>query len=194
MKKMIIALSMVAVMCATSFGRNSTVATLEDMAANTVAVGNLTSTGTVTAANLLTTTATAAGHWTVASNLTVVGTSQLPIMITSNLTATSLVCTSAHYGKRITIQTNAAVAITLPANGATAGSWIDFAVHGSASDACDPTISTATADTLIGPNDVDLDSVSFGSSNRIGSQLRFWSDGTFWHVQNLGGTTATYND
>jgi hypothetical protein len=61
-------------------------------------------------------------------------------------------------------------------------------------DACAPTISAATADTLIGPNDVDLDSVTWGTGHRIGAYCRFISDGAFWHVQNLAGTTMTYTD
>jgi hypothetical protein len=107
---------------------------------------------------------------------------------------TSRVLTASDYGKFIIINTNAAVAVTLPSNGTPAGVWINVAVHGSASDACAPTISAASADTLIGPNDVDLDSVTWGTGHRIGAQAKFWSDGTLWHVQNLGGTTMTYTD
>ena len=92
------------------------------------------------------------------------------------------------------IRTNAAVAITLPTNGVSAGCWVDVAVHSTSSDDCAPTISAATADTLIGPNDIDLKSVTWGTGNRIGAYARFISDGTYWHVQNLGGTTMTYND
>ncbi len=127
----------------------------------------------------------------------------------SNLTAkavttvtestTTRVCTSADYGKLILIVTNAAVAITLPANGAPAGSWIAFAIASRSAilpstDDCVPTISAATTDTLIGPNDIDLKSVTWGTGHRIGAQAKFWSDGFFWHVQNLGGTTMTYTD
>jgi len=110
------------------------------------------------------------------------------------LTTTNRTVTSADYGKIIIINTNAAVTLTLPANGATAGSWVEVVVHGSATDACAPTIAAATADTLVGPNDVDLDSVTWGTGHRIGAQAKFWSDGTLWHVRNLGGTTMTYTD
>jgi len=123
-----------------------------------------------------------------------VGTLTAAIEAVVQETAVARVVTSADYGKNIIVNTNAAVAITLPANGATAGSWFVVTVHGSASDSCAPTISAATADTLIGPNDVDLDSVTWASTHRIGAQAKFWSDGTWWHVQNLGGTTMTYTD
>jgi len=113
---------------------------------------------------------------------------------TTPLAATSLILTSAHYGSMVIISTNAAVALTLPANGAAAGSWIDVAIKGTASDDCAPTIAAATVDTMIGPNDVDIDSVTWGTGQRIGACARFWSDGSFWHVQNLGGTTMTYTD
>lgn len=107
---------------------------------------------------------------------------------------TSRVLTASDYGKIVIINTNVAVAVTLPSNGTPAGVWIQVAVHGAASDACAPTVSAAAVDTLIGPNDIDLDSVTWGSGHRIGAQAKFWSDGTSWHVQNLGGTTMTYTD
>lgn len=92
------------------------------------------------------------------------------------------------------INTNTTVAITLPTNGCPAGSWVDIGVHSGASDDCAPTISAATADTLITPNSADSDSVTWGTGHRIGAYARFVSDGAFWHVQNLGGTTMTVND
>lgn len=117
-----------------------------------------------------------------------------PRLSVTRLDAASLVLTSAHYGTMICVSNTAAVAITLPANGAAAGSWIDVSVYSASTDDCVPTISAATADTLIGPNDIDLDSVTWATSHRIGAYARFWSDGAKWHVLNLGGTTMTYTD
>lgn len=144
---------------------------------------------------------TDAGNATVGGTLTVNGATTLTGAVTAGTFATSektttnaLTLTSAHYGTMILVNTNAAVTLTLPANGAAAGSWIAVSVHGEASDSCAPTIAAATVDTLIGPNDPDLDSVTWGSGHRMGAQAKFWSDGSFWHVQNLGGTTMTYTD
>ena len=102
------------------------------------------------------------------------------------------VCTSADYGKLILLSYEGAVAVTLPANAALAGSCIDFLVIGS--DACDPTISTATADPLITFNDLDGDSVSYATTHRVGAYVRFISNGTYWVAVNLGSTTMTVND
>ena len=109
-------------------------------------------------------------------------------------TTNAIVLTANDYNQIQTIHTNAAVAITLPANGAPAGTWIDVAVHGAASDDCAPTIAAATADTLITTNSADSDSVTYGSGHRIGAHAHFWSDGSFWHAENRGGTTMTVND
>jgi hypothetical protein len=134
------------------------------------------------------------GAATLSSTLSVSGaaTMRIPVMTVVTEATTNRVCTSADYGKVIIVATNAAVAITLPANGAAAGSWIGVMVKGS--DDCAPTIAAATQDTLVGPNDVDLDSVTWGTGHRIGAFARFISDGTSWHVLNLGGTTMTYTD
>jgi len=110
---------------------------------------------------------------------------------------TTVTLTLADCGKTMIVTNGAAVAITLPANGAAAGSWIDVAVGamtGNGADDCAPTIAAATADTLITPNSADADSVTWGTGHRINAYARFWSDGAFWHVQNLGGTTMTYTD
>lgn len=115
-----------------------------------------------------------------------------PVVPTTADATTTIVLTSADYGTTTLCSSNAAVAVTLPANGAAAGSWLEVAVIGT--DDCAPTVSAATADTLIGPNDVDLDSVTWATGHRINAVARFWSDGSFWHVQNLGGTTMTYTD
>ena len=98
-------------------------------------------------------------------------------------------CTSADYGKTILLSYADAVAVTLPANGAPAGSWIDFIVIGS--DSCAPTIAAATADTLITVNDQQADSVTFGSGHRVGAHVRVISTGTYWVAINMGSTTMT---
>lgn len=122
----------------------------------------------------------------------------IPIKTTDTIAVTTRVITSADYGKMLIVTTNAAVAITLPANGAPAGAWFDLVVGRNSAtpttDDCAPTVSAATADTLITPNSIDSDSVTWGSTHRIGAAARFFSDGYFWHVQNLGGTTMTYTD
>lgn len=109
----------------------------------------------------------------------------------ADATATRI-CTAADYGKLIMISSNAAVAVTLPANGAAAGSWIDFMVIGN--DSCAPTVAAATADTLITLNSADSDSVTFGSGHRIGAYLRCISNGSFWLAINLSQATMTVND
>ena len=133
----------------------------------------------------------------VTSNNTFSGTMQAQVTATVLESTTARVITSADYGTIVVITNGAAVAITLPANGAAIGSWFDLAIGaqaGAGDNATVPTISAATADTLIGTNDVDLDSVNWGSGHRINGYARFWSDGEFWHVLNLGGTTMTYTD
>lgn len=134
------------------------------------------------------------GSAAIGTNLVVSGaiTGRVPVWTTATQATTSKTCTSADYGKVIVLATNDAIAVTLPANGAAAGSWIDFMVTGT--DDCAPTVAAATADTLIGPNDVDLDSVTYGTGHRIGAYLRVVSDGAKWHAINLGTTTMTGND
>jgi len=100
------------------------------------------------------------------------------------------VITSADYGKVIILTHADNVAVTLPANGAAAGSWFDVALNGD--DSLAVVISAATVDTLIGKADAGLDSVTYGAGHRIGAYCRFWSDGTYWHVQNLSDCTMTY--
>jgi len=103
----------------------------------------------------------------------------------------SRVCTSADYGSIVMLSHADTVAITLPANGATAGSWIDFMLVGDNSLAV--TISPATAATLIQANDSTAASVTYNAGSRIGAYCRAISDGSYWHVLNLGGTTMTVN-
>ena len=140
------------------------------------------------------------GATTVATTLDVTGASRLGAITTVKDITDTRVCTSADYGKIILLATNTTVAVTLPANGAAAGSWIEFAAANQT--AILPivnatwvvTISAATADTLIGPNDIDLKSITWPTGHRIGAHARFWSDGFFWHVDALGGCVPTYTD
>jgi hypothetical protein len=134
-----------------------------------------------------------AGAKTFAS-LTVTGISKLPVIATTVDATTARVLTSADYGQIIMVTSNAAVAVTLPANGAAIGSQVDVMTGAGSTDSCVPTISAATADTLVGPGDQDLDSVTGATGHRIGLHVRFISDGAFWHVLNIGGTTLTYTD
>ena len=106
----------------------------------------------------------------------------------------ALTLTSAHYGQLVTFTNQAAVAVILPANGAPAGTWIEIAQGTVQNNTTAITVSAAIADTLIGPNDIDLDSVTYAAGHRIGGYMRFVSDGGFWQVLNLGGTTMTYTD
>jgi hypothetical protein len=122
------------------------------------------------------------------------GTATIIAVTPVDLHAVTLTLTSAHYGKIVMVTTNAANAITLPANGAPAGTWIDVMTGATSTDACVPTIAAATTDTLVGPNDQDLKSVTWATGHRIGAYAKFVSDGSFWHVLNLGGTTMTYTD
>lgn len=113
------------------------------------------------------------------------------LMTLTDATATR-VCTSADYGKVIFLSYGGAVAVTLPANGAPAGSWIMFVIIGT--DSCAPTIASATIDTLIAFNDQTADSLTFGSGHRIGGCLLFISTGTYWVGINLSGSnTVTVN-
>lgn len=115
----------------------------------------------------------------------------LHVLATDTITCAggTTVLTSAYYGKTIFITGEAAQTITLPANGAAAGSWMRFVVIGS--DSTVPTIAAATADTLITPNDAAADSVTFGSGHRIGACVMLISTGTYWVAINEGSTTMT---
>jgi len=128
------------------------------------------------------------GQWALSGTLTA------PALTPVIDATTSRVITSADYGKVIMLSSTNSIAVTLPANGAAAGSWVDVMTGAGSDDNTVPTISAATADTLVGPGDQDLDSVTWGSGHRIGAYAKFISDGSFWHVHNLGGTTMTYTD
>ena len=131
---------------------------------------------------------------TMDTTLGVTGPSTLALFASTIITTNAYTITSADYGTMIVVNTNTAVALTLPANGAAIGSWVDVATHSSVSDSCIPTIATATADTLVIIGAIDGDSLTYGSGHRIGAYARFWSDGAFWHYANLGPTDSTEND
>ena len=123
---------------------------------------------------------------------TVAGPMNASVVASSVDGTASITLTSAHYGTIVMVTNGAAVAITLPANGAPAGTWIDIAAGaqtGSGADACVPTVSAATADTLVVINDAEADSVTWPTGHRINLYARFWSDGEFWHAVNLGPNT-----
>jgi hypothetical protein len=131
----------------------------------------------------------ATGNTVVGGTLNVTGVLTAPVLATEADTTATRVCTSADYGKIILLSYAGAVTVTLPANGAAAGSCIDFLIIGA--DTCAPTISAATADTLIVVGDAQADSVTFGSGHRIGAYVRFISTGTYWVAINVGSTTMT---
>ena len=134
----------------------------------------------------------------------ILGASDITTTVAGPLVATSLgttldataarVLTSADYGKLITFTNQAAIAVTLPANGAPAGTWIDICQGSPQNDTTAITVSSTPADTLMTANSADSDSVTFGAGHRIGSYLRFISDGTYWIALNLGQTTMTVTD
>ena len=187
MTKLLVSISAFCILCGSLFA-----GVLDDKSAGTgtytlsqssIGTGDITLTVDAVAADV---TGDVTGN--VTGNLT----GSQPVQPTTTITTNAYVLTSANYGSSILVNTNAAVAITLPANGAAVGSWVEVGVIGT--DDCAPTISAATADTLIGPNDIDLDSVTWATGHRINALARFWSDGAKWHVLNLGGTTMTYTD
>lgn len=118
----------------------------------------------------------------------------VPAIMVVPETSAARVMTRDDYGKHIQCTYAGAVAITLPPNGAPAGTQFWISQGTVQNDTTAITASAATTDTLVGPNDVDLKSVTWASGHRIGASARFWSDGGFWVVQNLGGTTMTYTD
>jgi hypothetical protein len=136
------------------------------------------------------------GNTTVTGTLGVTGASTIPIQAVVAETTNARICTTADCGKLIILSVNDAAAITLPANGTTAGSYIDFTcVQDNASAV---TVSSATADTLITLNSLDSDAVTFAQSHRIGMYLRCIAvtvaASTQWQAINLGQTTMGVTD
>ena len=112
-------------------------------------------------------------------------------VVDTNATRT---CTSADYGKIVSYTVAGAYAVTLPANGAPVGTYIDFVQGTIQNDSTAITVASTPADTLITTNSIDSDSVTFETTHRIGSYLRIVSDGAFWMAVNLGNTTMKVND
>ena len=100
-------------------------------------------------------------------DLTVLGQACLARRDTISEATAARTITSADYGKCILLSYAGAVAITLPANGAPVGSIVDFLVIGA--NTCAPTISAATADSLITVNDQAADSVTYATGHRVGA-------------------------
>lgn len=116
------------------------------------------------------------------------GTATWPILGNAASTSTSVTFDSTYYGKQFFWSPAGTATATLPANGATAGSW--FEVYLLTNQTI--TISSATADTLITVNDTAADSVAFSTTNlKTGSCVRFISNGTVWIAVNVGSTTMT---
>lgn len=112
----------------------------------------------------------------------------IPVMAVTTTTSTSLTFTSAHYGTAVLWSPGGTATATLPANGATAGSWFDVYLLTNQT----VTISAATADTLITFNDTQADSVAFSTTNaKTGGVIRFISNGTVWFAVNLSNNTMT---
>lgn len=98
------------------------------------------------------------------------------------------------YGTQVFLTHADAVAITIEDPDATSprGTWIEFVWDGD--DSLAVTIATTSVDTLVTSNDVQADSITFGSGHRKGAAVRFVSDGTAWHVFNINaGATMTVN-
>jgi len=132
------------------------------------------------------------GNISTNGNLIVDGTGQIRAQLTVAETTNARVCTSADFGKLIICSVADALSITLPANGATAGSYIDFLIV--SENGGTVTISPATADTLITASSADSDAVTFATGQRIGAYCRVISDGTAYAAINLGQTTMGVTD
>ncbi len=104
-------------------------------------------------------------------------------------TSTSVTFTSADYNQLFIWAPSGTATGTLPANGAPIGTFIDVLLINTSGI----TISAATADTLIAPNDTQADSITFTVGNRAGAYVRFISTGSYWVAVNLGSTTMAVN-
>jgi hypothetical protein len=127
------------------------------------------------------------------TNVTLTAKSITAAVGTTVITSTNYTFTASDLNKLWIVNTNAAVSLTLPTNTTAAGNWIQIAVKSTTATTCVPTVSSGIADTLVGPSDADLDSVTYGT-NTTGALMYFWADGAAWHVQNLSPNTMTYTD
>ena len=142
--------------------------------------------------NLTETTVKVTGALETTGNLTVGGSWAIQTQTAVAEATNSRVCTSDDYGKLIVLSAADAINVTLPANGATAGTYIDFLV--TAENGGTVTISSATADTLQTANSADSDAVTFATGHRIAAYARCISNGTYWAAINLGQTTMGVTD
>jgi hypothetical protein len=112
----------------------------------------------------------------------------IPVCGNSSSVSNTVTFTSAQYGQIFFWSPSGTATATLPANGAAAGVWFDVYLLTNQT----VTISAATADTLIVDGDSQADSVAFSTvSHKIGSAVRFVSNGSFWIAINLNTTTMT---
>lgn len=99
----------------------------------------------------------------------------VPVIANWASTSTSVTFDSTYYGKIFFWSPSGTATATLPANGATAGSWFTVVILTNQT----VTISAATADTLQTVGDLTADSVAFSTaSQKIGACVHFVSDGT----------------
>ena len=103
-------------------------------------------------------------------------------------TTASRTVTLADYGRTIFVSYAGAVAITLPANGASAGTWFEVVI--TTENAGTVTCSAATVDTLIAFNDAAADAVTFATGHRIGACVRFISNGSYWVAHNMSANNT----
>ena len=128
-----------------------------------------------------------AGNQRIVGNST--GQITIPYKGTSTETSTSPTFTSALYGQTLFWSPTGTATATLPANGAAVGSWFDVIIMTDQ----DSTIQTvgATGTMTTGTTTV-AKSVGFVTAGqRIGSMVRFYSNGTVWIAINLGSTVIT---
>lgn len=106
------------------------------------------------------------------------------------ITSNTPTITSAYYGKTILWSPTGSGSFTLPANGATAGSWFEVVLLTNQTI----TISSATAGTLITNGSTIANSVEFSTaSHKIGASVMFISNGTYWIAINKSDCTMTVN-
>lgn len=138
----------------------------------------------------------ATGNTAVAGTLAVTGASTIPIQTVVTEAGATRTCTTADCGKIIQLTRAGAVDVTLPANGTTAGSQIDFII--ATENNSTVTLSPATADTLLTANSADSDAVTFGTGHRLGAYVRMIAvtqgATTYWQAVNLGQTTMGVTD
>jgi len=134
---------------------------------------------------------------TTALTVSATGAATFPVGIsveaTTSVSGSTLTVDSTYYGKTIFFTYAGAVAVTLPAVNAAAGSW--FRCINANSDTTAPTYATPAADTLITFNNATADSVTYGTGHRIGSCVKFISNGSFWiAINESANCTMTITD